>query len=450
MKDKLKFIILALIIFVFVYGAQIFAVDRTPTTYEELIKTKSTEEMYILFLNIMENNFDSLLMLSAEEINNLRTYINKLDPERNSMDTQELLDNLELLPNGSVTQSAYDMLASVSTLREMWQIIYAEENYESVAALKFDEINILREKIGKLFYVGNELDSKEREYFHAIQEKLDYYQYEDNNIVTYANVNKTWTGNVAGDDVPATDTWNVLLAGDTTLTGEVIVNGILIIDTDGKGEHTIKRTSSGSIFRVASGGKLIIRGNDSAPIVIQGYQGTTNSYAMITMYTGTMNLEYVNIKGARRSSGYGGAIQFGDAATQTLNVTITNSSIEDCRAKEGSAMMFLDKCGGNVDISNSKITKCLANGTYCGTIRTQGNANCKLTITSCEISENVSNKNGGGVYWNARGTNASLTITGTTTKPTIINNNEGLMLVKPILFILYIKKIKPCPSRDAL
>lgn len=425
MKYKLKFIVLILIIFIFTCKTQTFAIDDFSTTYEELITTKSTEEMYGLFFDLMQNDPNSLLMLSVEEINNLRIYITELDAGRNTSETQELLEILEILPNGSTYESAYELLLYASTMNEMWQIMSAPENSETVAALKFDEINVLREKIGKLFYVGDKINPSEREYFLAIQRKLDYLQYEDDYIVTYANSNKTWTGSVAGDDVPAGDTWNVVLTGNTTLNGEVIVKGTLIIDTDGNGTHTIKRTNGSSIFRVDSGGTLIVRGTSAAPIVIQGYTGTDGSYGTITMLTGKLELNHVNIKGTRRNSGYGGAIQFGDAGTQTVTTTITNSSITDCRAKEGSAMMFLDNCGGTISISNSKITNCLANGTYCGTIRTQGNANCKLTVSSCEITENVSNKNGGGIYWNARGANASLTVTGTVNNPTIISNNEA-------------------------
>lgn len=43
---------------------------------------KSTEEMYGLFFDLMQNDPNSLLMLSVEEINNLRLYINELDAGR--------------------------------------------------------------------------------------------------------------------------------------------------------------------------------------------------------------------------------------------------------------------------------------------------------------------------------------------------------------------------------
>ena len=421
---KYKFIMLVLI-FILIFQVHIFAADEILNTYDELMLTQSTEEMYEVFFDLMQNDSNKLLMLSVNEINDIRVYIKELDAGRNTSETQEMLEILEFLPNGSSVESAYVLLLEATTMSEMWQIMSAPENSEIVDALKFDEINILREKIGKLFYVGEKINPVEREYFLSIQRKLDYLQYENEYIVTYATSNKTWTGSVAGDDVPAGDTWNVTLTGNTTLNGEVVVKGTLIIDTDGKATHTIQRTNGSAIFRIDSGGSLIIRGTSGAPVVIKGYSGSDGSYAAITMCTGTLEFDYVNINGTRRNSGYGGTIQFGDAGIQTVNATINNSSINDSRAKEGSAMMFLDNCGGSITLNNSTIKNCVANGTYCGTIRTQGNANCKLTVSSCKITDNVSNKNGGGIYWNARGANASLTVTGTIGNPTIISNNEA-------------------------
>ncbi len=135
------------------------------------------------------------------------------------------------------------------------------------------------------------------------------------------------------------------------------------------------------------------------------------------------------------SRGYGGAIEYMGRST-TSKTEIKDSTIKNCQAKEGSAIMFVgygpeqtdtnpDPSKGTILISNSTIEGCKSSGSYGGTLRTQGPTDCQLTIESCTIQENDSNVNGGGVYWNAAGTNSKLTITGTAANPTQILNNEA-------------------------
>lgn len=71
-----------------------------PSIVEQLLTAESVEDMYIQILDLMQNNPETLMALSADEITVLRNRINELDPEGDDVDTQDLLDTLAILPNG--------------------------------------------------------------------------------------------------------------------------------------------------------------------------------------------------------------------------------------------------------------------------------------------------------------------------------------------------------------
>lgn len=73
---------------------------EAPAVAEQLLAGESVEEIYILVLDLMQNDPEALRTLSADEISALRDHINYLDPEGDDADTQDLLDTLAVLPNG--------------------------------------------------------------------------------------------------------------------------------------------------------------------------------------------------------------------------------------------------------------------------------------------------------------------------------------------------------------
>jgi len=184
------------------------------------------------------------------------------------------------------------------------------------------------------------------------------------------------------------------------------------------------------MFRVENGGKLVINN-----VVINGNGNNINAKApAIWMNGGTLQIENATIKdcinkqtSSNSTDCRGGAIRFGtEGYTRTVSGSIVNTTIEGCQAANGSAIMLANLCEGTIVVSDSIIKGCSSNASdWGGTIRTQGNFNGKLIIEGCTIKENYSSKNGGGVYWNACGTKASLTIRRTEANPTIIKDNTA-------------------------
>ena len=74
--------------------------EEEKTLFEQLMEAESVEDMYIVVLDYMENDPQTLMALTAEEIADLKDRINELDPEGDDADTADLLDTLAVLPNG--------------------------------------------------------------------------------------------------------------------------------------------------------------------------------------------------------------------------------------------------------------------------------------------------------------------------------------------------------------
>ena len=71
-----------------------------PTACEKLLAAGSTEEMYLLMLDMMNNTPEQLMALTVGEIEQIRARVNTLDPGGDDADTRDILDTLAVLPNG--------------------------------------------------------------------------------------------------------------------------------------------------------------------------------------------------------------------------------------------------------------------------------------------------------------------------------------------------------------
>lgn len=321
------------------------------------------------------------------------------------------LDEIVEEPNETIEKdfTAYEMMVVATSVEEMYGTMLAIMNKSpnKLYAMTSGEVQ-------NLYNIATQMNEREAsDDYQDLADTLQYLvgEYDLNDAITYA----TWDGSSA--------------SGTYTISGTITMSSAINI-TSGKtltltGSGRIKRGSGSAYFYVQDGGTLVIKGtNNDSNIIIDG-DNIASSNAAIRVNK-NLTLDYVTIQNCNRTSGMGGAIQFGyDGYTKTVSSTITNSVINNCKAPEGSAIIFHNSCGGQITISNTAISNCESTGTYGGTVRTQGSANCKVTIESCNISNNISNRHGGGVYWNARGTNASLAIIGTENNPTIISNNTA-------------------------
>lgn len=333
--------------------------------------------------------------------------------KKNVMDNPPITENNKEVvePFVEATHSeAYTQMVQTTSVSDMYMVLLSimNENPQQLYEISEDELQILHNTANRM---NGENPSED---YVDLTDTLQYLagEYDLNGAETYA----TWNGTSG--------------SGSYTISGTITISSAINITSGNTltltGSGIIKRGSGNGYFYVQDGGTLIIKGTDKDNNIIIDGDTINSSYAAIRTHK-NLTLENVVIRNCVRTSGMGGAIQYGyDGYTKTVNSTLTNVTIDGCKAPEGSAIMFQNSCGGTINIKNSVIKNCESTGTYGGTIRTQGSANCNVTIESCHIHDNISNRHGGGVYWNARGTNAVLKIIGTGDIPTIINNNTAV------------------------
>ena len=102
---------------------------------------------------------------------------------------------------------------------------------------------------------------------------------------------------------------------------------------------------------------------------------------------------------------------------------MTDVDIFACRSGYGSAVLFAANDNHKATLTRVNIYHCYATSdSKAGTIRTWGDSKTQLILNECDIYENWSDARGGGIYWNAGGSdNALLTIKGNTK----IRDNEA-------------------------
>lgn len=117
------------------------------------------------------------------------------------------------------------------------------------------------------------------------------------------------------------------------------------------------------------------------------------------------------------------------------NIAIDNVIIDGCTSTNGSAIMIYNYSAvKTMTLTNSVIRNChsyvhqrvdgnyVTGSNYSGTIRTTGPVSCALTIENCDILNNDVWKDGGGIYWNAKGSEKGKTAS-ITPKLTVKNSN---------------------------
>lgn len=115
------------------------------------------------------------------------------------------------------------------------------------------------------------------------------------------------------------------------------------------------------------------------------------------------------------------------------SLTLDKICIKACRSANGSAILIRNEAVvPDMKLTNSLVTDCISEveeesygQNYAGTIRTTGPASCVLSIDNCLITNNTVWKDGGGVYWNAKGTNGSITSKLKVTNSEISHNNAA-------------------------
>lgn len=221
------------------------------------------------------------------------------------------------------------------------------------------------------------------------------------------------------------------LTGKVTIKGQITIEESVTLTINGNDKKIQRGTDFlGNLFVIGQGAKLIIKsatidGNNTwAENYVSGSPKSngveaTGSYIYLNQNGGSIELENVTLQNgwmeptkedSKRSTGPTVIIPGGE----NVSLIMKNCTIKNMFCTYGGSGVFVNKTTGN---SVFTITDCkfLNNvvwydeenaGTYKdgnqgGTIRTQGGTNVTCTIRGGVFEGNITNGQGGGIYWNA-------------------------------------------------
>ena len=232
----------------------------------------------------------------------------------------------------------------------------------------------------------------------------------------------------------------VTLTGDITIKGCITINSgytlTILNNSDTPYTLSVDPAFANGTNIFANSGNLIIKGNQSGRITIDGgaaftftsdndmpvslRAGTSKKIKAGIQNSGNITLEYVTIQNINDSDSYGGAITTSISASKSVN--LSHCQITKCYSQLGSAIMITGGAGP-VTIEDSEISKCFsgAGGTERagGAIRTYGSVTSSLYLTRVSFRHNYSQRtlnydntwdrdgSGGAIFWNARGLNTT-------------------------------------------
>ena len=232
----------------------------------------------------------------------------------------------------------------------------------------------------------------------------------------------------------------IILTGDITIKGCITINSgytlTILNNSDTPYTLSVDPAFANGTNIFANSGNLIIKGNQSGRITIDGgaaFTYTSDNGMPVSLSAGTgkkiktgiqnsgnITLEYVTIQNINDSDSYGGAITSSISASKAIN--LRHCIITKCYSQLGSAIMITGGAGP-VTIEDSEISKCFsgAGGTERagGAIRTYGSVTSSLYLTRVSFRNNYSQRtlnynntwdrdgSGGAIFWNARGLNTT-------------------------------------------
>ncbi len=253
-----------------------------------------------------------------------------------------------------------------------------------------------------------------------------------------------WSGTVVGGTISSSTI--ITVTGDVTLTGTITISSCdVTIKTDGHDRKITRNFGSTQMFLI-EGGTFRMEGN-GATLTVDGGNVFSTAYDATTGFVGSkidgimMNSKdantYLNdvvLQNAYNKDGPA-AIRIGNPTNATTEYVfqLENVVIRGCRGMYGTIFFSSNNTNGvgyhNTLFKNVEIYGCYS--TSSGTIMTLGNyTKSKVVLDNCRIHNNKTETNGGGVYWDATGGSASLTIQNNTkiTDNTAVGKGGGLYI----------------------
>ena len=235
--------------------------------------------------------------------------------------------------------------------------------------------------------------------------------------ITALSTSGVWTATTI------TNSETVNLTGDVTVSGTITINGgtLTINNNTGKTLRITPNAKMDNVFRVNSGGKLVINGNASGSsainyngIVVNGGASLTwNNYNLsgsesyvrrVIHATGDFDIKNVTIENLYRT-------EIADDACNAIYFNggssgrISHCEFKYVRGVTGAVVRCTNSnsAGSTLDIADSHFVYCGTNDALGSIIRSHGYSTTTLTMTNTCVENCYSTGHGGAVYWNAHG-----------------------------------------------
>lgn len=339
---------------------------------------------------------------------------------------------------------AYEQMIVATSVSDMYMLLLSiiNENPEKLYEISSDELQILYNAANRM----NEEDSSED--YQDLADTLQYIagDYDLNGAAILADA--TWSAKTYSSN--ATEN----ISGNITLSGTIIVKSGVTLKIFGSGVIKRANTFTGDMFVVEEGGTLHINGGSDTTgiwneksIILDGNIDVVATGQIIDC-SGKLSLRDAVIRNNRGQTGLwlggsgagnytdqyhqttveitrtkiencdcssAGGIAIANSTPSDYSIDIWDSMICDCTAVDASAIYLKGDGQASIIIRNSVIDGCDtyagANESYGGCIRTNGGGRFKLTMQNSILRNCDGWRFGGGIYWNANGNGAKLTIT---------------------------------------
>ena len=175
-----------------------------------------------------------------------------------------------------------------------------------------------------------------------------------------------------------------------------------------------------NMFNLLDGSKLIIKGNNSYSIILDGGNtfsltpesnnenvttGINYSGCAINVKNASLEVTNVTIQNmfahGNTSTALASAIKASGTTDSSHNITLTNTTIKNCLNRNDDAVLRLK---GYVKMKNCDFINCSTNSKYGSIIKAGGgNVFCQLDMIDCYATGNYSSGWGGALLWAAAG-----------------------------------------------
>lgn len=393
--------------------------ENLQSVAEQLMTAETTEQMYAMVLDLMNQEPEKLMELTANEIAMLRQYIAELDPESDDTDTIDLLDTLAILPNGGealegdpqlLLPAGYEQLPSSGTL-------VAGKKYALSNNLTTDGTLTVNSGEVVIDLCGYVLAGNGKDDIISVSGAGTHLIIKDSNptVGHGGNINSQgqweWTSGNYNDESKGGFLYNWNSGRGITVgsSGLCTIEGGTIAGCKASVGAAVTLNSTGHL--IMTGGRIMYNHTTGTTGgAIHGEPSNSNNSGS------SIKLSNVNIHHNTANTNGGAILAF--------NAVIENCSITDNLAKGNGGGIYAKQVGSSLQNAQLRIKNCTISNNSAqsgGGIYVENALPFEITGEKTVISQNTATANGGGIY-----TNTNLTFTNGTVSENTAASGGGM------------------------